>query len=192
VETSWGVVTFPHSSIVDATLTPAKVTKGIDAKADKAIAKLFEQAAFSGTIVSKQDKRIPIDAFVMEYSNKYSYYSTAGYIIGGTTHSGHPHFAAIRGLPCKVGDSLVDLEPSRIQALVVLAASDSTRKVQVTAAGGTTVEAILADNENPDGLKKYHNRKGSHYFVVGLLARSDFGYVRIPMKNLKEIRRAAR
>ena len=192
VETSWGSVTFPHSSIVDAALTAGRITKGIDAKAEKAIGKLFEHAAFSGTILTKQDKSIHIDAFVLEYSNKYKYYSTEGYIMGGTWVSGHRHFAAIRGIPCKVGDSLVDLEPSKIQALAIPAGTGSPRKVQVTAAGGTTVEAILADNENPDGLKKYHDIKGSHYFLVGILARSDFGYVRMPMKHLKEIRRAAR
>lgn len=188
VDTSWGRATFPHSAIHQAQITPARIAVGVDAKGEEAIAKLFAKAVFPGMLLLRSGQEIPVDAFVLEYSNSYSYYSTAGYLIGGRTVSGHPHFAAIEGIPCKIGDSVTELAPDRI-AKMAMNTSGPVPGVQISAIGGGIVDALLADDKNPEGLKKYHTSTGSNYSLLDVLGRCSFGYVRVPIDRLMEIRR---
>ena len=168
---SWGTVSFPQSMIVDAEFSPDKIPSGIDDKGAKAIEKLFENAAFPGELVTQKDVTVKIDAFVITYSTNYD-----------------KSFAAIGGIPCKVGNSLLEINPSKVQALKFLTTPpESDRRIEIAAIGGTTVQGSLVANEA--ALGKYYKQERTRYKVSGVLARTAFGYVSAYHSEIKEIRR---
>ena len=188
-ETGWGTVALPLSAIASARVTAERVPFDISDKEAEVLNKLFQHASFPGQIITQSGLQVNVDAFVMEYCNSYSYFSRAGYVFGGKTVSGRPHFGATEGIPCKVGNSLVELHPSRIRALTF---SIESRRMEITALDGTTVHASLVEDDASEVLKKYHRAKeGNHYHLLGILGRTDSGHVRVPISELKEIRRRA-
>lgn len=187
VTTSWGFVTFSHSMIEGAIIEPERIMIGIDDTKKKELDLMFSKAVFPGLIEVEGGKTISVTALVMEYVNLYS--GCSRFWIPCKSYSGSSFFAAIQGIPFYLGDSFLELEPSKIEKMAVVGKANGTSKIRVTAIGGTVVEGMFAAGGDIEQLKRYTKDDRNNYHLIGILGRSDFGYIRIPVSAIKEIRR---
>lgn len=186
--TSWGSVTIPHSVIKEAKIIMTEAI-GAGIKEKKALEIMFSNASFPGQIEVEDGKTIGVTGFVLEYAEHYSGCNSMWRPC--MTYSDTRFFAATENIPFYLGENFIQLEYSKIKNIIVAGNDGGIPRFQVTAKGGSSIHGEFPySGKDDEGLWKY-SKSGDRrtYSLQGILGQCNFGYIRIPVSALKEIRR---
>lgn len=186
--TSWGSVTIPYSAIQEAKIMMPEETVAVS-KGKKEIEAMFSKALFRGQIEVEDGKTIGVTGFVMEYAEHYSGCDKMWWPC--KSYSDTRFFAVTETIPFYLGENFIQLEYSKIKNIMAAGKEGGIPRIQVTAKGGSSIHGEFPfAGKDIEGLWRYSKSGDSRtYSLQGILGQCNFGYIRIPISALKEIRR---
>lgn len=191
IETDWGSMDFPQSTIADINTTADLYWdyKKLLNWQEWAIEAVQTKYPFKGYFLTTRSEKLFARSLMLEYACNW----TARWG-RGPYNSGVVYFVA-DGIPCLLSGNRIDLKSEMIKEIAVIhnqSSDDDKILLSVTGVDGNSIGVELIKGHAQEFLGSYYASGGTNvYTPLALWGMTDFGFIRVRMPSISRVERQA-